>query len=256
MEEKGERQIILENLRVFLEKRKQCSNVEDEVPVALSSKAPIGGGWPTSLSEDKIEAHIDFVGGRIYEDENKYPVVDLHCIEYKSLNDDIKKGIGQLFWYKFLIHESYTWVNHLFMYLMVDEEKTDDGVLKSFLRDFGFGFLGLSQESKIISEILLAEDQSEVVRRTALKDVQIHCSKDYNHKVKWEDLKKFQCPYCGAPLNVRSWIPEFADATLTSSRNRAFEGAPDYCPQAINQNPLLAKVFRNWDLVKKNWESG
>jgi len=237
MDKEGERQLILENLRVFLGKRKQCTNVEPEMPIALS-RAPIAG-WPTSLSDHEKKAQIDFVGGRIYEDEKKYPIIDLHCIEYKSSNDDLIKGIGQLFWYKFLIHESYTWVEHLFMYLMVDEVKTDDGVLKSFLRDFGFGFLELSEESKIISEILPAEDQNGIVRHTALKNIQIHCSKDYNHKVEWEDIKKFQCPYCGDPLDMRSWIPKFADNTMTSSRNTTYQGAPDYMPEAISQNPLL-----------------
>lgn len=252
MEKESDEQVILENIRVFLEKRKQCSNIEPEVSIALS-EAPIAG-WPTSLTDCGGKAIIDFVGGRIYEDEDKYPRIDLHCIEYKSANDDVIRGIGQLFRYKFLIHESYTWVDHLFVYLMVDERKTTGEILRNFLRQFGFGLLELSEESRVVSEILPSEDQSGIVRRTALKDIQIHCSKDYSHKVRWEELKNFQCPHCESSLERRAWISKFADSTQGSSRNTIYQGAPDRIPDAIRQNLLLAKVFRNWDLVKKNWK--
>jgi hypothetical protein len=66
--------------------------------------------------------------------------VRLHCIEHKSAQDDIIKGIGQLFWYKFLMSGLYLWADRLFLYLLIDEDRVFEE-LKGFCKSFGFGLL-------------------------------------------------------------------------------------------------------------------
>jgi hypothetical protein len=94
-------QELFQNVKVFLEKEEGCSNVESEVPIKEKSyhqyKIKGVGTIPTPTDF----GHIDIVGGKFYKknlEDPRYTGIELHCIEYKSPNDNVIKGIGQIFW--------------------------------------------------------------------------------------------------------------------------------------------------------------
>ncbi|MCD6473244.1 hypothetical protein J7K55_09135 [Candidatus Aerophobetes bacterium] len=238
-------QILFSNLKTFLETEKQCSNVEPEVPISEASSVV--------YHTEKV-ASLDVVGGHLYP--NKYTTLELHCVEYKSPDDDIVKGIGQLFWYKFLMSTLNIWIDHLFLYLFLHEKSVSNKYL-DFLKGHGFGLLQASQNQNLVTEIVIPEDQNGFVYRLAREKIKIRCS-DILHCPKGREIKleELKCPVCGSSIEIKGpTLPRnFADFTRGSTSNPDYQGAPDSMPKAIEESSLLRKVFRNWKLVKKKWK--
>jgi hypothetical protein len=235
-------QELFQNVKVFLEKERKCSNVESEVPIA--ERAPqlrIKG-----LDERPREfGRIDVVGGRFFGGNH----IELHCVEHKSAQDDIIKGIGQLFWYKFSMSQLQTWAERLFLYLLIDEDRVSEE-LRRFCKSFGFGLLQINR-AKIVTEAVTPENQNGLIARAAQDETKLTCPKCYKN-FRSEELK---CPQCGTGLKTQApWLWNlFADTFVSSSTNRKYQGAPSSMPPEIQQTPLLKKVFANWSRVQEAW---
>lgn len=241
-------QELFQNVKIFLEKEKGCSNVESEVPIKEKSSHQFKMRGTGTIPNPTDLGHIDIVGGRFYKD-NSYTGIELHCIEYKSPNDDLIKGVGQILWYKFAISKVNTWVEQLFLYLMIHEEKSSEE-LKEFCKAFGIGLLQINM-AKIITEIVTPENQHSFLGRQARDKTKLRCPQC----IKFFAPEQLNCPDCGSPLEAE--IPFlrhlFADKFGTSSRNQIYKGVPDRMPEEVEETPMLKKVFGNWSKVKESW---
>jgi len=137
-------QSLFEAIRVFLEKRKKCTNVAIEVPLDGGRADIIGGRFILSKDKKASEGSIVWTRGRYVE-------VELHLIELKKENDDIIKGIGELFWYKFLLKD--VWCDRLFLYLLVDKYRLEEKEIE-FIKSCGFGILEME---KVNGNIIIDE---------------------------------------------------------------------------------------------------
>ena len=230
-------QELFENIKIFLEKEKGCSNVESEAPIQ-------GMGL-----EQKKFGRMDVAGGKFYNEEKRtYSCIELHCVEYKSEQDDIIKGIGQLFWYKFGMSEIYLWVERLFLYLLIDEHRVYEEH-KTFCKSFGFGLLQVNP-TKIITEVVTPENQNSFVARMAQEKEWLICPECH----KSLSPKEFRCPQCGIELEANAFWNLFADRFQSASGNPRYKGVPDHAPSDVQETPLLRKVFANWSKVQEAWK--
>lgn len=237
----GMDQHLLANVRAFLQREKRCSNVEVEVPIPSRNRADVTyGRW-------------DIVGGRLYDKGDRYIGLELHCIEHKSSADDVVRGIGQLFWYKFGMSQANIWVDDLFIYLLVDAGAVSD-LLKDFCRAFGLGLLRISDEQKLVTEVVTPKNQHGFIKRLAFESmVARQCPKCQNSV----SVRLAVCPSCGES-SIELDPPYFfsmGDTFRVASRNPVFSGPPHRMPQAIAECPLLSKVFENWERVRGAWET-
>lgn len=239
-------QELFQNVKVFLEKEKGCSNIESEVPIAESPSHQFKiKGLDQRLEEF---GRMDVVGGKFYKDDG-YTRIELHCIEYKSAQDDIIKGIGQLFWYKFGMSELHTWAERLFLYLLIDEDRVSEQI-KDFCKAFGFGLLQVNP-AKVVTEVVMPKNQHGIIARLAQDETKLRCPKCY----KSFSSKELKCPQCETELGIEVWIREFADSGfVSSSTNRRYQGAPNSMPPEVEETPLLKKVFANWSEVQEAWK--
>ncbi|RLE09550.1 hypothetical protein DRJ00_03895 [Candidatus Aerophobetes bacterium] len=243
-------QELFQNVKIFLEKEKGCSNVEDEVPIKEKTYNQFKIRGVGAIPQPKDFGHIDIVGGKFYKSDG-YTCIELHCIEYKSPNDDIIKGIGQIFWYKFAMSKLNTWAERLFLYLMAHEGKFSDDLIE-FCKSFGIGLLQVNP-SKIITEIVTPDNQHRFLSRQAKERVKLECQQCR----KTFTPKELNCPNCSLPLEAETpWFWSlFADTFESSSTNRIYRGVPDYIPEEVEKTPMLKKVFRNWDKVRIAWKT-
>jgi acetone carboxylase gamma subunit len=248
-------QELFQNVKTFLEKEKECSNVESEVPIKERSSQQFKIRGIETIPIPIDFGHIDVVGGKFYKkdpEDLRYIGIELHCIEYKSPNDDIIKGIGQIFWYKFAMSKLTIWTERLFLYLMVHEDKVSEE-LKEFCKTFGIGLLRVNS-AKIITEIVTPENQHGFVSRQARDKTEIECQQCNKSFVP----KDLICPDCGTSLEAKApWFWHlFADEFGASSTNRKYQGVPDSMPKEVEETPMLKKVFGNWSKVKEAWRKG
>ena len=194
---------------------------------------------------------IDIVGGKFYK-EDTYTRIELHCIEYKSTNDDLKRGVGQIFWYKFAMSKLNTWVERLFLYLMVHENKASDE-LKEFCSAFGIGVFQINP-AKIVTEVVTSKNQHGFLSREAQDKTKLKCPKCMGRKF---IPKELSCPECGTSLEAEApWFYDlFADCYGASSTNTKYQGVPDRMPTEAKETPILKKVFGNWSKVKESWKA-
>lgn len=248
-------QELFQNVKIFLEKEKGCSNVESEVPIKEkpSQQFKIRGIGTVPVPIDF--GHIDIVGGKFYkkDPENpRYIGIELHCIEHKSPNDDIIKGIGQVFWYKFSMSKLNTWAERIFLYLMIHEDKVSEE-LREFCNVFGIGLLQVNV-AKIVTEVVIPKNQHGFLSRQAQEKTEIECQQC------WKSFtpKELSCPHCGTSLNAKAPWPWdlFADGFGASSTNQKYQGVPNYMPKEVKETPILKKVFANWSKVKEVWNAG
>jgi len=244
-------QELFQNVKVFLEKEKRCSNVEAEVPIKEKSYHQFKIKGIGTIPNPTDFGHIDIVGGKFYK-ENSYTRIELHCIEYKSPNDDLIKGIGQIFWYKFAMSKLNTWADRLFLYLMVHEDKISDD-FKKFCKAFGIGLLQ-ENPAKIVTEVVMPENQNGFLRRQARDKTELECPKCIGKRL---TPKELSCPECGTSLEAKApWFSDlFADEFGTSSTNRIYQGVPDRMPDEVESTPMLKKVFGNWSKVQEAWKA-
>jgi len=233
-------QELFQNVKTFLEKEKGCSNVESEVPIKEKTYGKF---------QPKDFGRLDIVGGKFYKSDG-YTCIELHCIEYKTPNDDIVKGIGQIFWYKFAMSKLRIWAERLFLYLMVHEGEFPDDLME-FCKAFGIGLLQVNP-SKIVTEIVSPENQHGFLSRKAKEGMKVKCH-ECRKSFTPEELK---CPNCGALLEPETpWFWSlFADTFGSSSTNPRYKGVPDRIPTDVEETPLLKKLFRNWDRVRETWK--
>jgi len=247
-------QELFQNVKIFLEKEKGCSNVESEVPIKEKTYNQFKIRGIGTVPSPKDFGHIDIVGGKFYKkdpEDPRYIGIELHCIEYKSPNDDIIKGIGQIFWYKFAMSKLNIWAERLFFYLMVHEDKVSEE-LKEFCKIFGIGLLQVNR-LKIVTEIVTPENQHGFLSRKARDKTELKCEQCK----KVFTPKDLICPNCRVPLEAKApwfWYL-FADEFGVSSTNRKYQGVPDYMPEEVKNTPLLKKVFANWSKVKEDWKN-
>ncbi len=249
-------QELFQNVKTFLEKEKGCSNVESEVPIKEKSQDQFEGlkvvrGIRTA---PKDFGHIDIVGGKFYRkmpEDPRYIGIQLHCIEYKSPNDDIIKGIGQIFWYKFAMSKLYIWVEQLFLYLMIHEDNFSED-LKEFCECFGIGLLQ-ANAAKIITEVVTPENQHGLLARLVQDNAKVKCPPCQ----KTFAPQELNCPNCGKALETSfiGYVWEFADTFGSSSTNPRYKGVPHAMPEEVEITPMLKKVFGNWSKVKATWET-
>lgn len=196
--------------------------------------------------------HCDIVGGKFYKksEDPRYIGIELYCIEYKSPNDDVIKGIGQIFWYKFAMSKLNIWCERLFLYLMVHEDKVSEE-LKEFCKVFGIGLLQVNV-AKIVTEIVTPENQHGFLSRQAQAEAGVECPQCK----KYFTPKDLVCSNCSTSLKAKAfWFWHlFADQFGSSSTNRKYQGVPDHMPPEIEETPMLKKVFGNWSKVEKAWK--
>jgi len=246
-------QELFQSVKTFLEKEKGCSNVESEVPIKERSYHQIKIRGVETIPTPIDFGHIDIVGGKFYKknpEDLRYIGIELHCTEYKSPNDDIIKGVGQIFWYKFAMSKLDTWAERLFLYLMAHEDKISEA-LKEFCMTFGIGLLQVNT-AKIITEIVTPENQHGFLSRQARGETKVKCQQCRKSFTPTE----LACPNCGTSLEAEApWFWHlFAGKFGASSTNRKYQGVPGYMPEEVNETPMLKKVFRNWSKVKEDWE--
>jgi len=242
-------QELFQNAKTFLEKEKKCSNVEGEVPIKEKTYEHFKIRGVGTFPQSKDFGHLDIVGGKFYKSDG-YTCIELHCIEYKSPNDDIVKGIGQIFWYKFAMSKLRIWAERLFLYLMVHEGEFP-GDLMEFCKAFGIGLLQINP-SKIVTEIVPPENQHGFLGRKAKEEMKVKCQKCR----KSFTPEKLNCPDCGVPLEPEApWFWSlFSDTFESSSTNPKYRGVPHSMPKEVEKTPMLKKVFKNWDKVRMTWE--
>jgi len=246
-------QEIFQSVKVFLEREKGCSNVESEVPISERDEAP---DWikVKGKAVPKVFCRIDIVGGRLdkgHETEHYCTsTLELHCVEYKSPNDDLIKGIGQLFWYKFLMSDPNVciWADRLFLYLLMHEEKVTDE-LRRFCKSFGIGLLQVNP-TKIVTEVVTPENQHGLI----VREMKMRCPKCFKDFAPEEVC----CPNCGSSLEPKPFS-KFAD-TLGGVGVRGTKVGPPGCvipsiPYELEVTPMLRKVFQNWDKVQADWRA-
>lgn len=243
-------QELFQNVKAFLEKEKGCSNIESEVTIAENPPQLQIKGLD---QETKKFGRMDIVGGKFYKDEyyreknHAYTCIELHCIEYKSRQDEILKGIGQLFWYKFSMSVLHLWTDRLFLYLMIDEDRVSEK-LKEFCSVFGFGLLQVNP-AKIVTEVVTPENQCGFVARMAQDKLALRCPKCYKSFL----AREFKCPQCGTELKAEAFWNLFADNFQIATGNAMYKGVPDHMPPRVQEMPLLKKVFANWARVQQAW---
>lgn len=240
-------------MKIFLEKEKGCSNVESEVPIKEKSSQRFKIRGIGTVPAPIDFGHIDIVGGKFYKkdpEDIRYIGVELHCIEYKSPNDDVIKGIGQIFWYKFAMSKLDTWCERLFLYLMTHEEKVSEE-LKEFSKVFGIGLLQVNA-AKIVTEIVTPENQHGFLSKQAQDKAEVECQQCK----KSFTPKDLICPNCGTSLQAKvPWFWDlFADRFGASSTNPKYQGVPHSVPREVEETPMLKKIFGNWSKVKEAWE--
>jgi len=245
-------QEIFQSVKVFLEREKGCSNVESEVPISERDEAPDLVKVAKGRTTPKVFCRIDVVGGRLHKGRETKDcctsVLELHCVEYKSPNDDLIKGIGQLLWYKFLMSAQNIWADRLFLYLLMHEGKVTDE-LGGFCRYFGIGLLQMNS-ARIVTEVVTPEDQHGLIAR----EMKMTCPKCFKNFTPEE----VHCLNCGSSLTPGIFW-RFADTFGGPGAKKTRVGRPGCItpnmPYEIRVTPMLRKVFQDWSKVETDWRA-
>lgn len=240
----GVDQKLFENVREFLEKEKNCSNVEVYLPIEQPEEQILVK--LTGKSGKPKYGQVNIGGGRFFR-EGEYVWLEVYCINCKKANESLFKKFGELFWQKFWLSKLQTWADYLYLYLLLSEDEISLEV-KKFCESFGFGVLKKDKQN-VITEVCPPQNQNRLLQRKAEKAVRLECS-DPSH-LRMFNPDELKCPECGAPLKTNVWLYDlFADYFQGSTKKQS-QKVPGQMPERVKKNPFLQKLFQNWNKVQE-----
>lgn len=227
-------QELFQSFKTFFKREKGCSNVETEVPV--------DGG------------QVDVVAGKLLPRRPEYLFdVEVHIVEVKGEEGDLKKALGQTLWYLYEIEESEggyprgLWIDRLYAWIAVPEPLYEKSLAER-LKRYGIGSLTIS-EKNIVTEAEPSIDQGKLPIDTFTR------FGSWDAEVKYEDGSKEEI----SDIDMKNIVEEVKDKSIEKlsphiSKAPGGGGQKQRKWDRLENHPFTKKLFRNWEEAQKSLE--